>query len=230
VVSTQILPEKTTVKLLVTGKIRIAKLTNMKRVFLLFLVSIIITNTECQVATDTIKLQRSTYGNFEELLLKKKIAGIDTLYYVDSLLNYKVVVPAWLTLHETSSRFIWGGTLPSINGIEDAITIKGFSKEKYTDLASFQRYVIGDWVFGEHPNWSSTRVCYGRKDLGKFKDFGKIFIVYIFSNSKIYSCKYALLETKTAFLWVDFTSTPNTFDSSVSKFDSFLNAIELTKY
>ena len=152
------------------------------------------------------------------------MAGIDTLYYVDSLLNYKVAVPDWLTLHATGSRFIWGGTLPSTNGIEDAITIKGFSRDKYADLASFQRYVIGSWAFGEHPNWSSTSVCYGIKDLGQFKDFGKIFIVYIFLNNKIYSCKYALLETITAFLWVDFTSTPYAFDSNVSKFDSFLNA------
>ena len=137
------------------------------------------------------------------------------------------VRPPWLNLHETGSRLIWGGTLPPTNGIEDAITIKGFSREKYPDLASFQRFVIGDWVFGQHPNWSSTHVCYGKKELGQFKDFGKIFIVYIFLNNKIYSCKYALLETKTAFLWVDFTSTPNTFDIDVGKFDSFLNEIEL---
>jgi len=202
----------------------------MKNILLLFLASTIITSAECQVATDTNKLQRSTYGNFKELLLKKKISGIDTLYYVDSLLNFKVAVPAWLNLHETGSRFIWGGTLPILIGIEDAIAVKGFSKEEYTDLASFQRYVIGDWVFGKHPNWSSTHVCYGKKDLGPFRNTGKLFIVYVFLNNKIYYCKYALLETKTSFLWVAFTSTPDTFEINLGKFDSFLNEIELTNY
>lgn len=202
------------------------KPTNMRRIFLLFLVSVIINQAVGQVTPDTAKVQRRTYSNFEDLMLKKKMAGIDTLYYVDSLLNYKVSVPAWLNLRETGTRLIWGGTFPPINGIEDALTIKGCPKEKYPDLASFQRFVIGDWVFGQHPNWSSTHVCYGKKDLGAFKGFGSLFIVYFFLNNKIYYCKYALLETKTAFLWVDFTSTPNTFDNNLSKFDSFLNAIE----
>lgn len=139
-------------------------------------------------------------------------------------------MPSWINLKSTGSRLAWGGTLPAVERIENTILIKAFLKEQFVNLDSFSRYVVGDWDFGKHPKWSAAHACYGKKDLGKFRDSGVQYIVYYFWNNKIYHCKYALLETKSAFLWIDFTSTSETFKVNIEKFDSFLNDIELTNY
>ena len=199
----------------------------MTKIILILITTFSIGLTFGQTA-DSIKVKKDTFDNYDELRDKQYKAGIKTLTYVDSTFNFQIVVPNWLRLVETGSVNIWGGTLPAVEGIENAIAIKSFDKKDYKSLNDFKKYIIEDNVFGQSPPWSNSHIFMGKKNLGKYKDIGDAYKVYLMREKLMYHCEYVLLETATAYLWIDFTSTQETFDKNIDKFDEFMNGFKVT--
>jgi len=192
---------------------------------LLLLVPIL---TYGQVKDSTITVHEQ-FDTFEELKEKKKKANIDILTYLDSTFNFQVSVPNWLTLFETKSNYAWGGTLPETKGIVNAILIKSFDKKDYPSLMEFKKYIIEDISFGQTAKWSEKHKFMGKKELESYHNIGQTYKVYWMIGNLMYHCEYVLLETKTAYLWIDFTSTKETFDINVLKFEEFLNGFKVTE-
>jgi hypothetical protein len=94
-------------------------------------------------------------------------------------------------------------------------------------MAAFKDFVIGTWTFGTHPKWSPEHVCYGLKDMDDVPGIGKSYRASNFWQNHIYTCKYVLAETKTAFLWIDCTATATTYEVNLPKFDEFLKGLQL---
>lgn len=199
----------------------------MKNLFLLSLVAFVTTNSFGQTKTDSAKIIHKTFTDYNDLQQQRKDDKIVAMYHVDSLLGYKAMIPTWLKMRETGSDWMFGGTLPAVNGIENAIMIKAFHKKDYADMAAFKDFVIGTWTFGTHPKWSAEHVCYGIKDMDDVPGIGKSYRASNLWQNRIYTCKYVLAETKTAFLWIDFTATPTTYEVNLQKFDEFLRGLQL---
>jgi hypothetical protein len=191
---------------------------------------VLLANFAFSQSADSSKIRKDNFNNYDELKEKQKKAGIDILTYVDSIFNYQVKVPNWLHLKETGSKFIWGGTLPPVDSIENAIAIKSFDKKKYKSLIDFENYVVNNLVVGQSPSWSSTHKFMGKKELGKYKDIGDAYKVYLLWGNMVYHCEYILLETKTAYLWIDYTSTEGTFDKNLNKFNEFMDGFSTTSF
>lgn len=191
---------------------------------LLFICSIRLTFGQ---TSDSTKVTKDTFNNYDELRDKQQKVGIEALTYLDSTFNFQITVPKWLHLMETNSVYIWGGTLPAVDGIENAIAIKSFDKKDYKSLNDFKKYVIEDLVFGQTPPWSNSHKFMGKKDLGKYKNIGNAYKVYLMRGKLMYHCQYVLLETKTAYLWIDFTSTQETFDKNIDKFEEFMKGVKI---
>jgi hypothetical protein len=149
--------------------------------------------------------------------------------YVDSTFHYQVEIPTWLTVRSSGDPHFWGGTLPAVEGIENAILIKSFEKSKYATLAEFKKFIVEDMVFGQAPNWSNAHICMGKKELGKLEKLGDAYKVYLMQNALIYHCEYVLLETPTGYLWIDFTATKETFDKNFDKFKKLMKGFKVLK-
>jgi hypothetical protein len=180
--------------------------------------------------SDSTKVKKDTFNNYDELREKQQKAEVETLTYVDSTFNFQVTVPNWLHLIEAGSAYIWGGTLLAVDGIENAIAIKSFDKKDYKSLKDFKKYIVEDLVFGQTPPWSNSHKFMGKKDLGKYKNIGDAYKVYLMRGKLIYHCEYILLETKTGYLWIDYTSTQETFDKNIDKFEEFMNGFKVTNF
>lgn len=179
--------------------------------------------------SDSNKVKNDSFSNYDELRDKQYKAEVEILTYVDSTFNFQVIVPNWLHLFE-GGIYAWGGTLPPVEGIENAIVIKSFDKKVYKSLKAFKKYIVEDFVFGQSAIWNNSHKFMGKKDLGKYKNIGDAYKVYWMSGKLMYHCKYILLETKTAYLWIDFTSTQETFDKNIDKFDEFMNGFKVTNF
>ena len=179
---------------------------------------------------DSTKIIRKTFDTYDELRSLQKEEEIDVLTYLDSTFNYQVQIPNWLNLKETGSIYIWGGTLPAVDGIENAIIIKAFDKNDYKAFADFRKYIVEDLTFGKPTPWSESHIFYGKKDLGKYKNIGYAYKTYFIYQNLMYHCKYILVETKTAYLWIQFTSTPQTFDKNIDRFEEFMDGFKITKF
>ncbi len=177
--------------------------------------------------SDSTKVKKDSFNNYDELRDKQQKAEIEALTYLDSTFNFQVAVPNWLHLIETGSNYFWGGTLPAVEGIENAIVIKSFDKKDYQSLIDFKKYVVEGLVFGQSPTWSNSHKFMGKKDLGQYKNIGDAYKVYLMRGKLMYHCEYVLLETKTAYLWIDFTSTQETFEKNIGKFEEFLNGFKV---
>ena len=140
--------------------------------------------------------------------------------------NLRLIVPKWLKLIETKSDFAWGGTLPAVKKIENAILIKSFKKSKFKSIKEFRKYIVEDLSIGQYAPWSKIHQFVGKNELEDFKQIGKSYRVFMRNNNLIYHCCYVFCETKTAYLWIDFTSTPETYNQNFDKFKEFIAGFE----
>jgi hypothetical protein len=192
---------------------------------------ILLTSSLCYSQnTDTLKIKRSSFDTYDNLRKKQEKDNIEKLIYLDSIFNFQVNIPNWLNLKETGTVYAFGGTLPAIDGIENAIIIKVFDKTKFPTFLHFKKFVIEDLVFGQSPKWSSSHKFMGKKDLGNYNHIGDSYKVYIMRGSLMYHCEYILVETKSAYLWIDYTSTEGTFDKNLAKFKEFMSGFTVTNF
>lgn len=171
---------------------------------------------------------RKTYKDAEELKSQLNKDKLELLVYRDGNYGYKTAVPKWLTLLETGDKGIWGGTFPEIDGVKNAIMIKGFQKSEFKSFDHFKETYITGNKFGKQTLYSKNHVWYGHnlKNLKKIKH-GVSCRVFTFYQNKIYHNQFVLLETKKAFLWIQFVATPDTYQLNLPKFDKFVSEIDI---
>ena len=181
-----------------------------------------------QMENDTAKVIHDTYEDLEDLELKKQELGIEQLTYIDSTFKFKIAIPEWYKVMETGTPYAFAGILPEVEGIENAIAIKSFDKSGKS-FKDFEEYIVKHMVFGQPVNWSKTHSSMGKKELDEYSEIGKSYKVYLMQNKLLYHCQYVLAETETAFLWIDYTATQETFDKNKDKFDEFMSGFEIMK-
>jgi hypothetical protein len=153
--------------------------------------------------------------------------GQTTTYKSDKF-GFVLLVPSWLNIHKTDTAFSFGGTMPAIDNIENAILVTGFSKNDFASFTDFQRIYITGNVFGKETLYNKQQIWYGRNERDfKQIDNGVSSRVFTFYNKKIYHNQFVLLETSNAYLWIQFVSTPETFDVNIAKFNDFLKGLAL---
>lgn len=200
------------------------------------LLSLIISNlTFGQIESDTIQLKKDTmkvihdtYQDLENLERKKEELGIEQLTYIDSTFKFKIAIPGWFKVMETGTPYAFAGILPEVEGIENAIAIKSFEKSGQS-FEEFEEYIVKHMVFGQTVNWSPSHTSMGKNELDEFAEIGKSYKVYLMQNGLLYHCQYVLTETETAFLWIDYTATQETFDKNKEKFEEFMEGFEIMK-
>ena len=193
----------------------------MKKDSLIILLLLAVLN--CTAQTDTIQRK---YDNIEDLKDQVEQNEIVDLDYIDSTFSYRTIVPDWLTLMETGNPTIWGGTFPKIDGIANALLVKGFAKSEFKDFNKFKEVYLTGNMFGQQVKWGAEQTWYGQNDLieieNGFKQ--KVFIMY---GNLIYHNQFILLESKTAYLWIQFTASPDTYDKNIDKFNEFMKGLQL---
>jgi hypothetical protein len=177
-----------------------------------------------QKTTDTIY---RNYNTIDDLLINTHY-GVKLNKYCDSLSKYEIDIPDWLTLKETNNDFIWGGKFPSINGIENAFVITSFKKDKFSSFNEFERIYLTGNVFGKPTLYSTEHIWYGQHKLEKIEN-GVQQRVFIFWKNHIYHDKFVLIETPSSYLWIQFTSTPDTYDKNLPKFEQIMKGLRIIK-
>jgi hypothetical protein len=160
----------------------------MKNLLLLFLLAFLTVKTFGQTKTDTAKISHKTYTDYDDLQRQRKDHKFVSEYMVDTVLGFKAVIPSWFKMRETGSDMLFGGTLPAVDGIENAIMIKAFPKKDYADTAAFKDFVIGSCKLGIHPKWGPDHVCYGVKELDPVPGIGKSYKAFDFWQLHLYVC------------------------------------------
>jgi len=148
--------------------------------------------------------------------------------YNSDKFGYTLSVPPWLKIIETDTALSFGGTMPAVDKIENAILITGFSKNRFSSFDDFQRIYITGNIFGKETLYSNQIIWYGRneRDFKQIKN-GVSSRVFTLWERHIYHNQFVLLETSKAYLWIQFTSTPTTYDVNIVKFNSFLTGLTL---
>jgi len=158
-------------------------------------------------------------------LIQQQAEGKDSIVYVDSNYNYQVTVPKWWHLLATPEA-AFGGTFPAVDSIENALVIKSFKKDKFKDLADFEDWVIRKYSLGQAFEWSNDSKFMLRKELTDFNGPGDAFKIQLLRFRQIYMCCYILTQTSSAYIWIDFTATNETY---AKNFERFREVVSLFK-
>lgn len=118
--------------------------------------------------------------------------------------------------------------MPAIEDVENAILVTAYDKSGFASFKDFQRIFITGNVFGKETLYSKEHIWYGRNERD-FKQIengvsSRVFTVY---EKKVYHNQFVLLETSRAYLWIQFVSTPATYDVNIGKFNDFLKGLTL---
>lgn len=178
---------------------------------------------------DKTSAHRYSFETYQQLKELKAQDSAAQLTYNNPALKYKVDIPAWLNLRETGSPYVFGGTFPVIDSCENAVVVKAFPKEKFPSYEAFKDFVVEGQKFGHPFSWSNAHIFYGKTYLGKSGNIGDSYKVYLFLQQLLYDCKYVLAETPSAYLWIDFTATRQTYEKNLPKFEEFLSGFSTLK-
>ncbi len=151
------------------------------------------------------------------------------IVYVDTTNSYKVTVPKWLELKETNSLDFFGGTLPAINEVENAIVISSVKKSDYPSFNEFKNFVVEDenYISGVTPKWANDRTFLSiEKDSISFSKFTS-YKVTVNRNGNIFVSNFVLIETNKAYLWIQFTATEETYSVNLPKFKDFVEELKI---
>ena len=168
----------------------------------------------------TMKYELITFLLFLPAVLFSQIKPM----HVDSAFGYSIAIPSWLEVKETGSINKFGGTLPVVSGIENAILISCFEKTEYESFEEFQYIYLTGNHFGQPTKFSKEHVWYGQNQLYKL-DRGVEQKVFLYWQNKIYHSKFILLQTPKAYMWIQFMSTPETYDKNIEKFNDFMSGL-----
>lgn len=146
--------------------------------------------------------------------------------HVDSLRGYKVKVPEWLNVVWSSER-MFGGSLPEMDSIENIISITAYDKSGFRSFDEFKDIYIRKNVFGEPTRYSKEHIWYGSNREAELPNGGLSRRVFTIFKMLIYYNHFVLLETKTAYLWIQFCATPTTYDANMPKFDEFMAGLTI---
>lgn len=187
-------------------------------VFILFLVSKI-----C-IGQDDKYVHKNLPSHFLET---RQIIGEDNIKHIDSLAGYKVIIPQWWNIRESSTRNILSGILPKTKEIANAIAFKFNLKGGFTDLNEFKNIVITGYKTGDSMKWSNEHTLLKMEMLDDFEKIGSAYYVELEWRNRTYCCCYILAETSNTFLWIDFTATKETYDINFPKFKELINTVTL---
>jgi len=169
------------------------------------------------------------YTDIDDLKKHIENEGVELLKYIDKTFNYEIAIPNWLTLLETGNPELWGGTLPAIHDIENAILITGFHKKEFKSFKDFKNKIIEKNVFGQPTQMSANHIFMGKKILDEIPDIGPAYLQYQMWNNHLYDCQFVLTETKTAYIWINFTATRETYGDNLEKFNEFMEGFKIVK-
>ncbi len=82
------------------------------------------------------------------LLLPTALFPQGELLSVATQCGYEFELPEWLQVEETGSGRSFGGTLPAIDGIENAIMVTCFAKTEFPSFQAFQDIYLTGNKFG----------------------------------------------------------------------------------
>jgi hypothetical protein len=159
---------------------------------------------------------------------KTEIDTVETDIYTDYENDYSIQKPKWLKINRELPSNRFGGTMPAVNGIVNAIMITALKKNRFQNFEDFVRIYITGNTFGQPMLMNEQFTFYGRneKDLKKIKHGVSSRIFYLFKN-KVYHNQFVLLETSSAYLFVHFCATPETYDENLKKFNEFLKGLKI---
>lgn len=140
--------------------------------------------------------------------------------------GYEVTAPEWLKTIETKNPKLWGGTMPEVEGIKNAILITAYEKSEFKSFDDFIRIYITGNTFGKETLFSKQHIWYGsnEKDF-KHIEHGVSSRVFTFYKNHIYHNQFVLIETSKCYLWIQFCATPETYDINLPLFDKFMEEL-----
>ncbi|MBL0154969.1 MAG: hypothetical protein IPP93_16415 [Chitinophagaceae bacterium] len=153
----------------------------------------------------------------------------DTLHksiiHVDQQWGYSCTAPAWFRILDTPED-MFGGALPPVDTTTNTIIIKGFPKNQFKDISSFENWVVKDYSVGQESKWDPGHIILLKNLIAGYTGPGIAYRVQILYEGVIYNCAYALIETSKAFLWVDFTATNTTYNKQYPLFLELVQSIK----
>ena len=137
--------------------------------------------------------------------------------------KYVIDIPDWFNVIESPSDNIFIGTFPDNNNVKNAVSITYFPKDQYDSLDDFNTKEVTGYKTLDKIG-SGTMLL--RDELTPPENAtGIAYKMQIMNQGRMFEMQYVTYESSEAYILVNFTATPETYDKNAIRFRTFLKGL-----
>lgn len=147
----------------------------------------------------------------------------EVLELVEEEFGYVLEIPTWLNVCESPRTNIFIATFPDIWNVKNAVAITAFDKEDFDSFDDFSTQKVSGHKMGDTVGRGTVLI---KNELEAPENSeGVAYKMQTMGGNSMYEVQFVTYETETAYLLVNFTATPNTYDRNVGRFREFLEGL-----
>lgn len=166
--------------------------------------------------------------DYDLLLQKQENGTLKNIIYKDLSYHFEIKIPGWLIMMEVNKPTLWYGMFMDENNVLNIIGVKIFPKE-LESLDVFIKDVFAKIKLAESTTKENPFYIIKVEDKGKYKELGQSYKVISSLQGVEYHNNYVFVESKSAYIWLELTSSSLSYDISILKFHEFLDGIKIIK-
>lgn len=165
-------------------------------------------------------------GNIVMLRVQGYFWKAKTISYLDTLHGYQIVVPDYLEMWDSDRYHVFSALFPRIGKVSNAVSITSFNKEAFDSWQAFREFIIENPNYGEgvKPAWSENHTFIEIEKL-THEEVEGYKVKHNFQEG-LYHAFYVLIESPRAYLWANFVATPDTYETNIGRFTSFIRELK----
>ena len=155
--------------------------------------------------------------------------GANAAEYVSETFQFQFTPPEGMKLVETGSAFVLKATFPTSADTDNNLTIKISPAYKVGSFQAFQDLIIAANEVGSAPRWSQEHTLLAKEALPPVGEGWPAWRVKLQWREQVYQSQFVLVETPEAYLWINYSATPDSFAADLPHFQAFLASLEVIK-
>ncbi len=150
----------------------------------------------------------------------------DLLQIADSIRKFEWDIPTWANLMKTNRQSVWMLSMPDLNNVKNAVSLRWFEKSDFESFAGFNAQQIVERKIGDTTDTKGMLIL--REEMtAPDACNGVSYKAHVLFGKTIYHCQYVTYASETAYFLFHFVATKETYEVNWGKLEELLDGFRI---